>query len=570
MYNKQREERHDGRRDGMHDRREALEERLHGRHEERNERRYERHEDHNQQRRHDQDQPHYAPSSGPPPGDYARADFVSDADFKRMMHGGAFSETPRVDHIGPEDFGEWDRSRPPPNASYQPSYQGDQSHQHYPEPPLPPIPHEQRTSGYESGAYSQPSHDKYSIPESLELRHGSSAYASSAGAQSSHAPAGGYSAPPGPPSQGRSSYGSSAYAPPVGAPGTHAPAGGYSTPPGPPPQARPSHGYNASPQGGSGRGAASDYYDGPPPGQSTQSPSYTPDNAASYGNSSNPARYHEAADGLHGSYQTQQYHPSDEFDEEKYKSHFSAHAQAYGSGFDDRMANDDIGAAAAIEALKIAAANNQSGARPQQGAATDAPHARPSSGLSSFGAQYSQDAPHARPPAGLSSGAQHSPDVGGRPSGGKPQGRPQNAESGSECESEDEGPSPKPQAPTGGGGVQDKIVGFFAIFAVDVLNPADCPGDGPGRKAFRQEGWGGQSRKVASYANSCDDCNTPDGGVQNDGQSGHATRGDTETHGGCDVAILSEKVMLVHWNLYSMLQFVCSHQKILRMVKMQF
>jgi hypothetical protein len=128
-------------------------------------------------------------------------------------------------------------SRPPPNAGYQPSYQqqANQAHQRYPEPPLLPIPNEQRPSGYgyESGAYSQPSHNSYSVPGALEPGHGGSTYA-----------------------------------PPAGAPGysSHAPAGGFSAPP-QPPQVRPSYGNDASQtQEGSGRGAASDYYNGPPPG----------------------------------------------------------------------------------------------------------------------------------------------------------------------------------------------------------------------------------------------------------------------------------------------------------------
>ncbi|KAG1834005.1 hypothetical protein DFJ58DRAFT_869396 [Suillus subalutaceus] len=88
--------------------------------------------------------------------------------------------------------------------------------------------------------------------------------------------------------------------------------------------------------------------------------------------------------------------PSGGLDEENYKSNFSAHAHAYGSGHDDKpMANDATGAAAAVEARKIAAANNQSGDRPQKGG-------RPQGGF-----HPDADAPHARPSAGLSSGAQH-------------------------------------------------------------------------------------------------------------------------------------------------------------------
>jgi hypothetical protein len=137
------------------------------------------------------------------------------------------------------------------------------------------------------------------------------------------------------------------------------------------------------------------------------------------------------------------------------------------SGYDDKpMGNDDIGAAAAIEALKITAANNQSGGRPQQGGrpqggfhpGADAPPARPSAGFAS-GAQYPSDT---GPSAGFPSGAQYSSDTGGRPSGGKPQGRPQQAEEEEEAEA-DEGPTAKLQAPTGGGGAQDKIVGLFVI-----------------------------------------------------------------------------------------------------------
>lgn len=106
------------------------------------------------------------------------------------------------------------------------------------------------------------------------------------------------------------------------------------------------------------------------------------------------------------------------------------------------MANDDIGAAAAVEALKIAAANNQQSngrSQQQQGG-------RPQGGFQTNG------------PQGRSSGTQQS----GSPSGGKPQGRPQSAEE-SYSGLEDEGPTAKPQAPTGGGSPQDKIVCFSAI-----------------------------------------------------------------------------------------------------------
>src|SRR6267154_5386150 len=124
------------------------------------------------------------------------------------------------------------------------------------------------------------------------------------------------------------------------------------------------------------------------------------------------------------------------------------------------MAYDAIGAAAAVEALKITAANNQSNVRPQQGG-------RPQGGF-----QATADASQARPFTDVSSGAQASPNVGGRPSGGKPQGRPQNAAD----DEKDEGPADKLHAPTGGGGLQDKIVGFSAESVVDiVLNLADRP-----------------------------------------------------------------------------------------------
>ncbi|KAG1804427.1 uncharacterized protein BJ212DRAFT_1394048 [Suillus subaureus] len=367
-----------------------------------------------------------------------------------MMHGGGGFGEPRTggDHIGPEDFGEWDRQRPPQNAGYQPSYM-----QQSAPSGLPPIPHEQRTSGYGSSAYAQPSHNQYSGSESLEPRHGSNVYAAppgAPGAPSSHAPAGGYAPPPGPPS-------------------SHAPAGGYAPPHGPPPPDKSSYGYDASPQRGSGRGAASDYYNGPSPGQSAQSYSHTPDNAAAYGDSSNPPRY--------------QSNPSGGFDEENYKSHFSAHAQAYGSGYDDKpMANDAIGAAAAIEALKITAANNQSGDRPQQG------------GKPQGGFHPDADAPHARPSAGLSSGAQHSSDMGGRPSGGGPQGRPQNAES----ESDDDEPAAKPQAPKGGGGMQDKIIAL-AMAQAGKLFDKKGGGDSQGKSQAMQSAAATAMRLMGEY-----------------------------------------------------------------------
>lgn len=210
-----------------------------------------------------------------------------------------------------------DSTRPLTNSGYQPSYQQppSQEYQRYPEPPLPSVPHEQRPSGYgyESNAYSQP-HNNYSVPEAIEPRHGGGAYA-----------------------------------PPTGAPGAHssyAPAGGFSPPPGPP-----SYGYDTSQaQGRESRGAANDYYNGPPPGmndrhvlpllfiyleigQQAHPYSHIPDLAAAHSDSSNPAlyqQYHEAAHGLHQNYQSQQPHQSGEFDEEKYSSHFAAHTQAYG------------------------------------------------------------------------------------------------------------------------------------------------------------------------------------------------------------------------------------------------
>lgn len=441
----------------LHDRREALEERRFGRQgdhsEERRfglqrdhsgERRFGRERDHSEEGRHERHEDHRRgpdqPQYSPPSGGFNRADFVSDEDFKKMMHGGGGFEKPRTggDHVGSEDFGEWDRQRPPQNAGYQASYlqQSESSGLRFPEPPLPPIPHEQRTSGYESGAYSQPSHNQYSVPESLEPRHGSNVYASPAGAP--------------------------------GAPISHAPAGGYA----PPPETPPSYGYDASPQGGSGRGAASEYYNGPPPGQSGQSNSHTPSNATAYGDSPNPPHY--------------QPHPSGGFDEENYKSHFSAHAQAYGSGYDDKpMANDDIGAAAAIEALKITAANNQSGGRSQQGG-------RPQGGF-----HPGADAPPARPSAGFSSGAQHSSDMGGRPSGGNPQGRPQKAEEEEEAEA-DEGPAAKLQAPTGGGGAQDKIIAL-AMAQAGKLFDKKGGGDNQGKTQAMQSAAATAMRLMGEY-----------------------------------------------------------------------
>ncbi|KAG1842926.1 hypothetical protein C8R48DRAFT_737131 [Suillus tomentosus] len=429
--------RHEGREERFQDRREQFGERLQDRREALEERRFGhgRHGDHSEERRHerfedhrrDPDQQQYAP----PSGGFSRADFVSDEEFKRMMHhdggGSAGFEQPRRggNDIGPEDFGEWDRQRPPQNAGYQESYQ-QQS-----------VPHEQRTSGYESGAYAQPSRNQYSVPESVDPR-----------------------------------YGSNVYAPPAGPPGassSHAPAGGYGPPPGPPPPGtRPSYGYDASPQGGSGRGAASDYYNGPPPGQSAQPYSHTPDNANAYGDSPNPPRY--------------QPQPSEGFDEENYKSHFSAHAQAYGSDHDGKpMANDAIGAAAAIEALKLTAANNQSGNRPQQGG-------RPQGGF-----HADANAPHATPFAGS---AQQSSDMGGRPSGGKPQGRPQNAEP--ESESDDEGPAAKAQASAGGGGMQGKIVAL-AMAQAGKLFDKKGGGDSQGKTQAMQSAAASAMRLMGEY-----------------------------------------------------------------------
>ncbi|KAG2093778.1 hypothetical protein BD769DRAFT_321106 [Suillus cothurnatus] len=236
MFNRDHDRRHEGRGERLHDRREQFEERLQDRREALEERRFghERHREHSDERQHgryagyedhrrDLNQPQY-PS---PPGGLSRADFVSDEEFSRMMHGGREFEAPRTggNHIGPEDFGEWDRQRPPQNAGYQPSYL------QQPERDLPAIPHEQRTSGYESGGYPQPSHNQYAVPESLDPRRGSNVYVA-----------------------------------PAGAPISHAPAGGYAPPPGPPPPDRSSYAYDAFPQGGPGRGAASDYYNGPSPG----------------------------------------------------------------------------------------------------------------------------------------------------------------------------------------------------------------------------------------------------------------------------------------------------------------
>jgi len=120
-------------------------------------------------------------------------------------------------------------TRPTANAGYQPSYQQppSQAYQRYPEPPLPSVSHEQRQagSGYESGTYSQP-HDNYAPP------------AGPPGAHSSHAPAGGFNLPPGPPPQSKPSYAS---------------------------------GYGTSQAEGGGRGAASEYYNEPSRGMNATS-----------------------------------------------------------------------------------------------------------------------------------------------------------------------------------------------------------------------------------------------------------------------------------------------------------
>lgn len=149
------------------------------------------------------------------------------------------------------------------------------------------------------------------------------------------------------------------------------------------------------------------------------------------------------------------------------------------------MANDDIGAAAAIEALKITAANNQSGDRPQQGG-------RPQGGFHS-----DADAPPARPSSGFSSGAQHSSDMGGRPSGGKPQGRPQKAEEEAEAEA-DEGPAAKLQAPAGGGGVQDKIIAL-AMAQAGKLFDKKGGGDNQGKTQAMQSAAATAMRLMGEY-----------------------------------------------------------------------
>ncbi|KAG2128746.1 hypothetical protein DEU56DRAFT_915419 [Suillus clintonianus] len=115
-----------------------------------------------------------------------------------------------------------------------------------------------------------------------------------------------------------------------------------------------------------------------------QSHSYTPDHAAAHGESFNLPRY--------------QPQPPSEFDEE-----------AYGSGHDDKpMANDDIGTAAAIEALKITAANNQEDHRMDskltrtlrmQGHLPDHKHTRPSANISSGVSSPMLPAKEATPPA---------------------------------------------------------------------------------------------------------------------------------------------------------------------------
>jgi len=129
------------------------------------------------------------------------------------------------------------------------------------------------------------------------------------------------------------------------------------------------------------------------------------------------------------------------------------------------MANDAIGAAAAVEALKIAAANNQQGGRPQGGSqtATHTPQDRPS------GAQ--QD---------------------GRPGGGQPQGRSQSAE---EDESSDDEGDTKPKAPTG---PQDKIIAL-AMAQAGKLFDKKGGGDNQGKSQAMQTAAATAMRMMTEY-----------------------------------------------------------------------
>lgn len=195
-------------------------------------------------------------------------------------------------------------------------------------------------------------------------------------------------------------------------------------------------------------------------------------------------QYQDAAHGMHESYRTQS---SCEFTEDRYASHMSAHADAYGD--EHRvMGSDAIGAAAAIEALKITASDNQSNVRVQQGGG------RPAGGFVD---------------SCISTTTQGASIMGGRPPGGKLQGgRPSRMQrtssaSSSSCSSAGSGeerPTRMQGGPGGkpGGGPQDKIIAL-AMAQAGKLFDKKGGGDKQGKTLAMQTAGATAMRMMGEY-----------------------------------------------------------------------
>ncbi|KAG6328048.1 hypothetical protein ID866_11041 [Astraeus odoratus] len=214
----------------------------------------------------------------------------------------------------------------------------------------------------------------------------------------------------------------------------------------------------------------------PTSGYNASDPSYSAKPAGgynskqSYGDSRRNEDTYSSAQ-PHGRPQTSGY---DEDKEKRYKDHLDAHAQAYGPGSNSNepMDPDVIGAAAAVEALKLTAAGKQS-----QGGRTPSEGRRPVSGDDS---EYSNT-----------------------PSGGLKQSRPTGDQRTYSDDEEEEGPGSAPAA-SKGGSMQDKIVSLAMSQAGKLFDKKNGgsggeSGDAPGKGEAMQSAASAAMRLCSEY-----------------------------------------------------------------------
>lgn len=375
---------------------------------------------------------------------FAREDFATDEEFDKMVAGGSFGSKKPSTVIGPEDYEDQPASHrhPKPSGMIGPDDYGES------DPNASPLRYSNR--GQQNHRLPQ-DNTEYLAPGSIR-RYDPSPFPP--GAQDSSRPyeyaGGNTNEEPNSFSRLMSGQSISSYKPPSGPPpgyGNTGPAYGYGTPG----IYGTGHGEGYGGRSGAEGNGAEEYGGGRPPQGQPHKYSHLPAMAAAHDEYTDPALYHQAAAQLHHSTAQKPQHPAPASSEDQYKSHFAAHAQAYGTDSDQLntpMDTDTIGAAAAIQALKMSAAQNQSSSQAQTHPATSKPG-------TAHQTQSKQDPPSSGPPATSSTTPQKPP--------------PTSTE-------DDEGPAPT----AGGGGSQDKIIALAMAQASKLFDKKNGAGGGSG------------------------------------------------------------------------------------------